>query len=283
MRHLPDRISKRSIRTLTPLLVSSGTRWRGRLSAVGEGVGAFSIGDRVMVFHHIPCGRCYYCRKKTYAQCETYARVGATAGFEPSGGGFAEYIRVMDWIVAGGGVVRIPDGVPFEQAAFVEPVTTCLKAVKLLDLQPDETVLVIGQGPIGILLASLALRSGAKILTSDVSAERHDVAKSLGLIHPIDAKNEDVVARVKAESEGARSGRRNSRGRRRCFDSDGHGRGASWRQGHALRSNATRGSRDRSWSHMLRRENLLGSYSSSVDFQPKQQTSYLRGTAPVTI
>jgi L-iditol 2-dehydrogenase len=108
----------------------------------------------------------------------------------------------MDWIVARGGVVPIPDRVPFEQAAFVEPVSTCLKGVKLLDLQPDETVLVIGQGPIGILLASLAKRSGAKILTSDVYAERHDVAKSLGLIHPIDAKNEDVVARVKAESEG---------------------------------------------------------------------------------
>jgi L-iditol 2-dehydrogenase len=179
-----------------------GHEMAGTIVAVGEGVGAFSVGDRVVALHHIPCGQCYYCRKKTYAQCETYKRVGVTAGFEPSGGGFAEYIRVMDWIVARGGVVRIPNAVPFEQAAFVEPVSTCLKGVKLLDLQPDETVLVIGQGPIGILLASLAKRSGAKILTSDVYAERHRVAASLGLINPIDARNEDVVARVKAESEG---------------------------------------------------------------------------------
>ena len=56
----------------------------------------FAVGERVMVFHHVPCGQCYYCRKQTPAQCALYKKVGATAGFEPSGGGFAEYIRVMD-------------------------------------------------------------------------------------------------------------------------------------------------------------------------------------------
>ena len=78
-----------------------------------------------------------------------------------SGGGFAEYIRVMDWIAASSGVVRIPDGVPFEQAAFVEPVNTVLKGVKMLNLAPDDTVLVIGQGPIGLMHAALSRRSGA--------------------------------------------------------------------------------------------------------------------------
>jgi len=87
-------------------------------------------------------------------------KVGVTAGFEPSGGGFAEYIRVMDWIVASRGVVRIPDNVPFEQAAFVEPVNTVLKGVKLLNLAPDDTLLVIGQGPIGLMHAALASRTG---------------------------------------------------------------------------------------------------------------------------
>ena len=73
-----------------------------------------------MAFHHIPCGECYYCRHKVFAQCPVYKRVGTTAGFEPSGGGFSEYVRVMDWIVQHG-VVRIPDEVSFEQASFVEP------------------------------------------------------------------------------------------------------------------------------------------------------------------
>ncbi len=178
-----------------------GHETAGTIAAVGEGVTGWRAGDRAMVFHHIPCGRCYYCRKKTYAQCAVYKRVGVTAGFEPAGGGFAEYVRVMDWIVARG-LVRIPDGVPFEQAAFVEPVNTCLKAVQGLALQPDETVLVIGQGPIGVILAALAARTGAAVLTSDLYPERHAVAARFGLRNPIDARSEDVVARVKAASEG---------------------------------------------------------------------------------
>src|ERR1700723_1246814 len=132
-----------------------GHETSGMVAAVGADVRQFQPGDRVVVFHHIPCRDCYYCQHNTFAQCSTYKKVGCTAGFEPSGGGFAEYVRVMDWIVRMGGMVRIPDGVPFEQAAFVEPVNTCLKAVVNLNLAADETVLVIGQGPIGIILAAL--------------------------------------------------------------------------------------------------------------------------------
>jgi L-iditol 2-dehydrogenase len=178
-----------------------GHETAGTIAAVGEGVSDFSVGDRVMVFHHIPCGHCYYCRKKTFAQCAVYKKVGCTAGFEPSGGGFAEYVRVMDWIVERG-LIRIPDGVPFEQAAFVEPVNTCYKAIKNLALEPDETILVIGQGPIGILLAALAARTGAKVLTSDLYAERHAVAATYGLQHPILSGQTDVVAEAHAASEG---------------------------------------------------------------------------------
>ena len=178
-----------------------GHEMAGTVVAVGEGVTDFAVGDRAMAFHHIPCGTCYYCRKKTFAQCPVYKRVGCTAGFEPSGGGFAEYVRVMDWIVRGG-LIKIPAGVPFEQAAWIEPVNTTLKAIRLLNLTADETVLVIGQGPIGILLASLAARSGARVLTSDLYPQRHAVAREFGLLHPIDASTSDVVARARAESEG---------------------------------------------------------------------------------
>src|ERR1700682_6032429 len=102
-----------------------GHETAGMIAAVGAGVPDLRPGDRVVVFHHIPCGDCYYCRHKTFAQCETYKKVGCTAGFEPSGGGFAEYVRAMDWIVVRG-TVRIPDDVSYEQACFVEPVNTCL-------------------------------------------------------------------------------------------------------------------------------------------------------------
>ena len=178
-----------------------GHETAGTIVAIGEGVIGFALGERAMVFHHSPCGRCYYCRKRTYAQCSEYKRVGVTAAFEPSGGGFAEYVRVMDWIVERG-LIRIPDGIPFEQAAFIEPVNTCYKAIKNLRLEPDETVLVIGQGPIGIILAALAARTGAKVLTSDLYPERHALAAAYGLKHPIDASKEDMVQRARQESEG---------------------------------------------------------------------------------
>src|SRR5271170_2257694 len=177
-----------------------GHEMSGTIVRVGEGVSDFSVGDRVMAYHHIPCGECYYCRKQTFAQCDVYKKVGCTAGFAPSGGGFAEYIRVMDWIVRRG-LVKVPDDVPFEQAAFIEPVNTCYKAIQLLDLQPDETVLVIGQGPIGILLAVLAKTMGATVLTSDLYSERHAVAAKFGLDHPLDAQS-DVAALAKAATEG---------------------------------------------------------------------------------
>ena len=173
----------------------------GMVAAVGEGVHNWQPGDRVMVFHHIPCRECYYCRHKTFAQCETYKKVGCTAGFEPAGGGFAEYIRVMDWIAAQG-TVHIPDGVSYEQACFVEPINTCLKGIENLALQGGETVLVIGQGPIGIILGSLAKRVGVTVVPTDLYPQRLTIAKDLGLTIGIDASRSDAVKAVREMTEG---------------------------------------------------------------------------------
>jgi L-iditol 2-dehydrogenase len=171
------------------------------VAAVGKGIAGFQLGDRVMVFHHIPCRKCYYCRHRTFAQCEMYKKVGCTAGYEPSGGGFAEYVRVMDWIVREG-TIRIPDGVSFEQACFVEPVNTCMKGVVSLRMEPDETVLVIGQGPIGLILSVLAKRAGARVITSDLHPQRLTISESFGLGLTIDASRTDATQRVRELTEG---------------------------------------------------------------------------------
>lgn len=178
-----------------------GHETSGVVVAVGEGEQEFRPGDRVVVFHHIPCGECYYCRHKTFAQCETYKKVGCTAGFEPSGGGFAEYVRVMDWIVRRG-TVRIPDEVSFEQACFVEPVNTCMKGIERLQLRPGEIVLVIGQGPIGILLSVLAKRAGATVITSDLYPQRLTISTRFGLKNNIDASCSDTTKAVCGHTEG---------------------------------------------------------------------------------
>jgi L-iditol 2-dehydrogenase len=178
-----------------------GHETSGVVAKVGEGVREFVAGERVVVFHHIPCGECYYCRHKTFAQCATYKKVGCTAGFEPSGGGFAEYVRVMDWIVKKG-TVRIPDGVSFEQASFAEPMNTCIKGIQTLRLEPEETVLVIGQGPIGLILAILAKRAGARVITSDLYPARLTISKSFGLDVTIDASRADAVRAVRESTQG---------------------------------------------------------------------------------
>ena len=178
-----------------------GHETAGVVAKVGEGVRKFSMGDRVVMFHHIPCRECYYCRHKTFAQCATYKKVGCTAGFEASGGGFAEYVRVMDWIVEKG-TVQIPDGISFEQACFVEPVNTCIKGIETLRLQAGETVLVIGQGPIGLILATLAKRAGARVITSDLHPARLTIANSFGLNLTIDASKTDAVQAVRGMTEG---------------------------------------------------------------------------------
>jgi len=178
-----------------------GHETSGVVAAVGQGVSNFAAGDRVMVFHHIPCGNCYYCEHKTFAQCQTYKKVGCTAGFEAAGGGFAEYVRVMDWIV-NAGTVRIPHNVSFEQACFVEPVNTCMKGIECLRLQAGESVLVIGQGPIGIMLATLAQRAGADVTTSDLYRERLTISATFGLRNSVDASRDDVVQRVREQTDG---------------------------------------------------------------------------------
>ncbi len=178
-----------------------GHETSGVVAAVGEGVREYQTGDRVTVFHHIPCRQCFYCQNKTFAQCPTYKKVGCTAGFEASGGGFAEYVRVMDWIVQHG-TVRIPDGVSFEQACFIEPVNTCMKGIEALRLRAGETILTIGQGPIGIILSVLAKRAGVRLITSDLYSERLKIGASFGFDNSVDASRTNVVDHVRELTEG---------------------------------------------------------------------------------
>lgn len=179
-----------------------GHETAGWIAEVGEGIKGYAVGERVSVFHHIPCGECYYCRHRVFAQCPVYKKVGCTAGFEPSGGGFADYVRVMDWIVERGGVVKLPDTCSFEQASFIEPVNTCMKGIETLRLEKGETVLVMGQGPIGIILGVLALRAGAQVITSDLYSQRLTIANGFGLSRSIDASKANAVEEAHKATEG---------------------------------------------------------------------------------
>lgn len=172
-----------------------GHETAGVVAAVGTGVRNFSAGDRVIVFHHIPCMECFYCRHKLYAQCPVYKKVGVTAGYEPAGGGFSQYVRIMDWIVRRG-VEKIPAGVSFDRASFVEPLNTCLKGVVQLDPKPEDVVVVLGQGPIGLLFTMLVKRYGATLLATDTMPFRRELSLRLGAAAAFDPREPALLDRI---------------------------------------------------------------------------------------
>jgi len=178
-----------------------GHETAGVVVRAGRDVEKFQTGDRVVIFHHIPCSNCFYCRKKLYAQCLVYKKVGVTAGFEPAGGGFSQYVRVMDWIVQRG-VEKIPDGVPFECAAFVEPVNTCLKAVVQCAPERGEVALIVGQGPIGLLLTMLVRRTGARVIATETIPARRQLSLQCGAEEALDPRAVDVPGFIGSLTEG---------------------------------------------------------------------------------
>ena len=178
-----------------------GHETAGVVAATGSRVTKFQTGDRVIVFHHIPCGECFYCARKLYAQCAVYKKVGVTAGFEPAGGGFAQYVRVMDWIVERG-VEKIPDSVSFDVASFVEPVNTCVKAVEQCNPQPGDVVLVQGQGPIGLIFTMLLKLRGCTVVATDTIAMRLNLSRQCGAHVAADPRTTDVSATLRELTEG---------------------------------------------------------------------------------
>src|SRR5262245_20043536 len=173
----PTDIKKIHFGTVPPPRVF-GHETAGTIVRVGRAVKQFKVGERVALHHHIPCLKCHACRHGAFAQCAQYKRTGITAGFEPAGGGYAEYLRVMPFVFPG--VVKIPKRNSFLEGAMLEPVNTVLKAVKRLKLLRGDVVLVAGQGPIGLMFTRLLALQGAKVIASDLLDSRLKLARRFG-------------------------------------------------------------------------------------------------------
>ena len=175
-----------------------GHETAGTITAVGSEVKGWQTGDRVVVLHHIPCMHCAYCLNENFSMCDVYKNITTTAGFAPSGGGFAEYVKVPGHIVRNGGLIEIPDDITFEQASFVEPTNCCLKAVKKARVEPGQTVLVTGAGPIGLMFIMLVKYFGARAIATDLIPSRIEKALSVGADAAFDARDPDLAAKVHA-------------------------------------------------------------------------------------
>lgn len=166
-----------------------GHEFSGVVSAIGKGVKRVKEGDRVCVDPNDMCGSCYFCRNGQANFCEDYTGYGTT-----NDGGFAEFVKVREKVV-----YPIPDSLSFEKAALVEPVSCCINGINLLDIHPGETALIIGAGPIGLLILQLIRNAGAaNIIVSEPVAEKRALADRLGATLTIAPSELDqAVARVK--------------------------------------------------------------------------------------
>jgi L-iditol 2-dehydrogenase len=179
-----------------------GHEMAGVIAKRGDEVEGWELGQRVAVMHHIPCMRCAYCLNDNFSMCDTYKNVTTTAGFAPSGGGFAEYVKVPGHIVRNGGLIPIPDGVTFEQASFVEPTNCCLKAIKKAGVQAGDTVLVTGAGPIGLMFVMLLRYFGARAIATDLIPSRIEKAFEVGAEAALDARDPDLPQKVQKLTAG---------------------------------------------------------------------------------
>jgi L-iditol 2-dehydrogenase len=157
-----------------------GSEVAGTIEAVGSDVDGWRPGDRVVV-----------------------QGTAAEPGEEPAGGGFAEYLKLTpDDVDEDGGLVEIPRDVSFDEAIFLDPVNTCLRGIRLLDLDEDDVVLVAGCGSLGLILQQLAIREGARVVAADPLAGRLAIAKELGAARVVDPRHEDMHGACMELTEG---------------------------------------------------------------------------------
>jgi L-iditol 2-dehydrogenase len=164
-----------------PLVI--GHEFSGIVSGIGKNVKSVQVGDRVTVDPNDLCGECYFCRNAQGHFCVNCVGIGTTYP-----GGFAEYVTVREKQV-----FKIPDHLTYETAALVETVSCCLHGIDLCNIKTGQTVLIIGAGPIGLLMLQLAKMSGAgKIIVSEIVAEKRELALKYGANIVIDPLNEDI-------------------------------------------------------------------------------------------
>ena len=174
-----------------------GHEFSGEVVETG-GHASLSVGDRVGVCPAISCGRCYRCKHGMENMCAE----GANVGYEIDGA-FAELIRIPAAAVQAGNVRHLPDQMNYDEAAIVEPFACVVNGQNRVGVSSADTVLIIGAGPIGQLHVRLArLRGATRIIVSDPNIRRHAAALAGGADVVIDPTSEDLVARVRAETNG---------------------------------------------------------------------------------
>ncbi len=147
-----------------------GHEFAGTIEMVGKNVKNFKVGDRVVAANSAPCGECFFCKKGEFNLCENLNLLN---------GAYAEYINIPKLIVKKN-MYLIPDSVPFENAAFAEPLANVVHGIEKTQIKQGDTVGVIGLGPIGLMFVKLAKLKGAKVIAAGRNPLKLKLAKDFG-------------------------------------------------------------------------------------------------------
>jgi L-iditol 2-dehydrogenase len=168
----------------------------GVISKLGSKVKDFKVGDRVFVHHHVADLTCHFCKHGDYTLCKQFHETNIQPG------GFAQYFKApalnlqLD-------TLKIPEGVSFDEATFIEPVGCCLRAIKKCDMQEGDAVAMIGVGATGLIHVALSKVYGAsKTFASDFLDYRLSVARKMGADVVVNPERSDFVETVKTETDG---------------------------------------------------------------------------------
>lgn len=156
----------------------------GEIVAVGDNIKDFKVGDRVFVHHHVPCYECHYCKHGDHTMCKYYQK----SNIEPCG--LSELFVVPEWNIVRGGVIKLPDHVSFEEAAMIEPLACCIRAIDKIGIMKDDNIAVIGVGPAGMMQIMLAKLYGAKTFAIDINQFRLEFAKANGADYAFNVKDD---------------------------------------------------------------------------------------------
>jgi len=167
----------------------------GIVSAIGAGITKFKVGDRVVAHDSAPCGTCYYCKQGQHSMCENLIL---------NFGAFSQYQKIPAPLVAQN-VFHIPPHMNLRDAALTEPFACAVYGIAEIGIEPGDTVVVNGAGPIGLMFTRLAYFKGAKVIATDLSDNRLKTAKQLGAAITINVnKCEDIVQTVKEYTDEGR-------------------------------------------------------------------------------
>ncbi len=170
----------------------------GLIAQVGKNVVGYSVGEKVAIANVIPCGHCQACLTGRENACMNRKAIGYEFN-----GGFEEYLLIPDVCIKSGNVIKLPEDVSFKSGALIEPLACCIRGLRNTGTGFNDTVLIIGAGPIGLMHIQLSRITGAKkVIVSELDAGKRKIAAELGADRVIDTNKEDLEKVVMAETDG---------------------------------------------------------------------------------